>query len=89
MTRWIPIVIVLFLLSGCGFTQTGDTIRTFVKEGSLQVMSEGLNNALWFQCELAAIGVLKRKFQISAEMANAYNTICDVPSEARVIKSSD
>ena len=89
MTRYKPIFIVLFLLAGCGFTQTGDTIRTLVKEGSLQAMSEGLNNALWFQCELAAIGAVKRKFQISAEMADAYNTICDVPTEARVIKSSD
>ncbi len=87
MTRWIPIAIVLFLLAGCGFTQTGDTIRTLVKEGSLQAMSEGLNNALWFQCELAAIGAVKRKFQVSAEMADAYNTVCDVPSEARIIKS--
>lgn len=81
-----PIVIIALLaLAGCGLTPYGDVARDFASTKGAQAMDEGLVNAEWFMCNAASIGAVKRRYGKTAESANAYNAICGLTGEARIV----
>lgn len=77
--------IVALTLGACGFTPQGDLVRDVVREKGAQAYDEGLENSLWFICNAASIGSVRRRFGASADSAAAYRALC-APS-ADVIQS--
>lgn len=69
-------IILLILVSGCGFTSQGNLVRQGVKTYGAQAMDEGLANAEWFVCFAASVGSIRRKYGVSADRAAAYNDFC-------------
>ena len=74
-----------FLLVGCGFTGTGEIVRTGVAERGAQAYDEGLVNAEWFMCNAASIGSVKRRYGRSQDTADAYRALCDGEADVDVI----
>lgn len=72
----IAATVVLPLLSGCGFTPQGDLARDVIREKGAQAYDEGLDNSLWFVCNAASVGSVRRRFGGSADQAAAYNALC-------------
>ena len=60
-------------LAGCGITPQGDLVRDVLRERGAQAYDEGLANSLWFVCNAASVGSIRRTF--SGNM-DAYNAIC-------------
>ena len=73
----LGISIALLLLSGCGFTATGDWVRDTIKVKGAQAYDEGLANAEWELCEMSSIGSIKRRYGTSLDRSFAYNEFCD------------
>lgn len=63
-------------LAGCGFTPQGDLARDIVREKGAQAYDEGLENSIWFLCNAASVGSIRRRFGASQESAAAYNALC-------------
>lgn len=63
-------------LTGCGFTTSGDVIRTTISKKGAEVMDQGLVNAEWFMCNAASVGAVQRRYGGSPELADAYETLC-------------
>ena len=85
MKHWLSIAIVLLLLAGCGFTATGDAVRGLATTKGAQAYDEGLENAVWFQCQMASVGSVQRYFGRSEEFASAWRTLCLDNPDARII----
>ena len=66
----------VLLLAGCGFTSTGDRIRTGVAEEGAAAYDSGLETAEFFQCRAASVGSVIRRYGKSEELAAAWRTIC-------------
>jgi hypothetical protein len=60
------LVLLVLLLSGCGFTPEGTAIEKAVKVGGAQVFDKGLEHAEWFICDAASIGSVQ-----------AYRELCE------------
>lgn len=71
------------LLAACGFTPQGDLIREVVKQGTQKAGEAGLKNAVWFICEGAPVGAVKRMY--GGDKADAYNRLCDRGSAENII----
>lgn len=67
------IVALALSLSACGFTPEGDVTRAAVKDKGAQAYDEGLANSLWFLCNAASVGSIRRTF---GRNMDAYNAIC-------------
>ena len=84
-----PIIILLACLSvalgACGFTGQGDLARQAISEGGAQAMDEGLRNAEWFMCSAASIGSVKRRYGKTQDTADAYNTLCGLEGDSRIV----
>lgn len=73
--KLVTVVTVLFL-SACGFTPQGDFARDMVREKGAQAYDEGLENSLWYICNAASVGSIRRRFGVSVEAAAAYQALC-------------
>ncbi len=71
------------LLGACGFTPQGNLIREVVKQGAQKAGDAGLQNAVWFLCEAAPVGSVKRRY--GGDKAEAYNRLCDRGSAENII----
>ena len=60
-------------LSACGFTPQGDLVREAVRDKGAQAYDEGLANSVWFICNAASVGSIRRTF---GRNMDAYNAIC-------------
>jgi hypothetical protein len=69
-------VIMMLSLAGCGFTPQGDLVRDLVKEKGAQAYDEGLENSIWFICNAASVGSIRRRFGGTADSAAAYRALC-------------
>jgi len=83
MNRYIPIILAL-MLTGCGFTPQGDLIRDVVKQGAQKAGEAGLKNAVWYICEAAPVGAVKRMY--GGEKADAYVKLCERGGGGNIIK---
>lgn len=72
MIRSLAIAAAL-LLGACGMTPQGDLVRDVVRERGAQAYDEGLANSLWFMCNAASVGSIRRTF--GKNMA-ACNELC-------------
>jgi hypothetical protein len=73
-----PAIIALALvLAGCGITPEGDIARGVVREKGAQAYDEGVANSLWFLCNAASVGSVRRAF---GKNMTAYNDICSEPA---------
>lgn len=79
----LALVAALLLLGGCGFTPQGDLIRDVVKQGTQKAGEAGLRNAVWFLCEAAPVGAVKRMY--GGEKADAYVKLCEAGSAGGII----
>lgn len=79
------VAMMLISLAGCGFTPQGDLVRDAIRDKGAQAYDEGLENSLWFICNAASIGSVRRRFGGSADSASAYRALC-APS-ADVVRS--
>lgn len=70
------ILLASLLLASCGFTPQGDMVRDLVKEKGAQAYDEGLANSVWFMCNAASVGSVRRTF---GDRMEAYNTLCTEP----------
>jgi len=75
-------------LGGCGFTGTGDSVRQGVATKGAQAYDEGLANSVWFICNAASIGSVKRRWGRTQEDANAYKAICDGADGVDILEPS-
>jgi hypothetical protein len=75
------------ILSGCGQTPQGDMIRDLVKTRGAEVMDNGVDNALYFVCDVATIGSIRRRFGQSADSARMYAQLCSPVAGGDVILS--
>lgn len=73
--KTVAVIAVLFL-SACGFTPQGDLARDVVREKGAQAYDEGLENSLWYICNAASVGSVRRRFGVSPEAAAAYQSLC-------------
>ena len=71
--RTLTALALALAVSGCGFTPQGELVRGVVREKGAQAYDEGLANSLWFMCNAASVGSIRRTF--GNNMA-AYNAIC-------------
>jgi hypothetical protein len=74
-----PIVIALGLvlfLTGCGLTQTGDTIRNVIAVKGAEVADQSLANSEWGVCTGTSMGAVMRRYGQSAERMGAYVEFC-------------
>lgn len=76
MTR-AAIVVAALALAGCGFTPQGDLVRDVVRERGAQAYDEGVANSIWFLCNAASVGSIRRTFATRME---AYNELCADPA---------
>jgi hypothetical protein len=67
------IILASLLLASCGFTPQGDLVRSVVREKGAQAYDEGLANSLWFMCNTASVGSIRRTF---GKQMDAYNALC-------------
>lgn len=67
------IVALALSLSACGFTAQGDFAKDTIREKGAQAYDEGLVNSLWFICNAASVGSIRRTF---GRNMDAYNAIC-------------
>lgn len=74
--RHAAILAAALALAGCGFTPEGDIVRSAVKERGAQAYDEGIANSLWFICNAASVGSVRRNF---AKSMDAYNALCAEP----------
>ena len=70
------IILASLLLASCGFTPQGDLVRGVVREKGAQAYDEGLANSLWFMCNAASVGSIRRAF---GKNMDAYNSLCSEP----------
>lgn len=61
------------ILSACGFTPQGDLARDVIREKGAQAYDEGLANSVWFLCNAASVGSIRRTF---GNRMDAYNALC-------------
>ncbi|NIA67593.1 hypothetical protein HBA54_03220 [Pelagibius litoralis] len=66
----------LFLVSGCGFTEFGDTVRETVKVRGADAADTTIDNLEWGLCNAASIGSINRTYGTSDEDANRYRDFC-------------
>ena len=76
-------------LTACGFTSFGDTVRQGVAEEGAQAYDEGLANAVWFMCNAASVGSIKRRYGRTKEDAAAYKAICDGQDGVNIIEPEE
>ena len=79
----LALVAALLFLGGCGFTPQGDLIRDVVKQSTQKAGEAGLQNAIWFLCEAAPVGAVKRMY--GGEKADAYVKLCEAGSAGGII----
>lgn len=76
-------ILLALMLAGCGFTPQGNLIREVVKQSTQKAGDVGLQNAIWFLCEAAPVGSVKRRY--GGDKADAYNRLCDRGSAENII----
>lgn len=69
----IILVALALSLSACGITPQGDLVREVVRDKGAQAYDEGLANSIWFICNAASVGSIRRTF---GRNMDAYNAIC-------------
>ena len=74
---YIPIVVLLLLVSGCGFTQKGDFARDTALSKGAQAYDEGLDNAELYICTIASVGSVMRRYGRTQATADAWRAICE------------
>ena len=77
------------LLAGCGLTEQGDAVRTYAQERGKEVADQTLENSVWYMCNAASVGSIKRRYGVSEEKAAAYNELCEQDGPADVITGED
>jgi predicted small secreted protein len=75
--KFAVVVLIALSLSGCGFTAQGDFARDVVRDKGAQAYDEGLMNSIWFICNAASVGSVRRIF---GKSMTAYNDICMEPA---------
>lgn len=89
MLKVLGVVVVAVSLTGCGLTGFGDNIRENIQERGRDVADQSLENSMWFLCSAASIGSIKRRFGVNADMAQAYNAVCEEGSAVTVITGEE
>ena len=73
MKKTIVAIGLALSLSACGFTPQGELVRGVVRERGAQAYDEGLANSVWFICNAASVGSIRRMF---GDRMDAYNALC-------------
>ncbi len=69
-------LVTLALLAGCAQTPEGQIVRDVVKTRGAAIADAGLENAMWFACNAATIGSVRRMFGRDATSAINYRALC-------------
>ena len=72
------------LLAACGFTETGTRARDIAANEGAKAYDEGLANAEFFICRAASVGSIQRRYGRTAEIAQAWRTLCLGDGDAAV-----
>lgn len=72
----LVLIALSFVLSGCGWTPWGDSIRNAVSSYGAQAYDEGLANSQFFICKAASVGSVMRLYGKSQATADAWRTLC-------------
>lgn len=71
-------VLFALIVSGCGFTEQGNLIRSAVAERGADAYDEAIVNSMWMLCYGASIGSVDRMFGRSPETAETYKAFCAI-----------
>ncbi len=88
MRLYAPIFLAAMLagpLAGCGFTEAGDEARVAISNEGAQAYDKGLANSEWFLCQAASVGSIQRRYGRSADLAQAWRTLCLGDAEADIL----
>lgn len=69
-------MILVLVLSSCGFTQEGDLLREAVRTYGAQAYDEGLENAEFYICRAASVGSIVRRYGQDAKLFSAWRALC-------------
>jgi len=72
----LVVIACLMLLSGCGFTESGDLYRDVSQKKAAKVADQTLENAYWMTCYASSVGAVRRKYGTSQENAFIYHNFC-------------
>lgn len=80
----------IILVSGCGLTDSGDTFRNYFQEKAAKVTTQTLDNAVWFICDAASVGSIRKRFGSSPQTAFIYHNFClrGINPKANIINPS-
>ncbi len=78
---WCVIISLMLLLSACAGGISGSPIA---QKGAV-VSDTALKDAVWWTCQGASIGAVKRMYQTSAERASLYREFCEGSGTANVV----
>ncbi|MFQ6019050.1 MAG: hypothetical protein ACE5KF_12755 [Kiloniellaceae bacterium] len=73
------------ILCACGFTPEGEALRRAVAGTGAMAADNALENVEWYMCEAASVGSIKRRYGATADLAKAYNRLCDRGSSAEIV----
>lgn len=76
------VVTLLVLTAGCGLTPEGTLVRSTVETEGAKVYDEGLANSLWFICNAASVGSIRRYIGTDTAKADAWVVLCTDSSQA-------
>jgi|TARA_R110000824_G_scaffold57946_7_gene157238 hypothetical protein len=63
------------LLSGCG---TVDAFKVGVRNSGARAYDSALDSAVYFQCEAASAGAVRRMFAANEDLWEAWKTTCGI-----------
>ena len=66
----------VILVSGCGLTDKGNAFRNYFQEKAAIATTQMLDNSVWYTCEAASIGSIRKRFGSSQQTAFIYHNFC-------------
>ena len=73
----VLLLLLLALLSGCGFTPEGNAVRGAIQLYGAQAADAEAENLEWALCNGVSIGAVKRKYPPGSKKRAGYDAFCD------------
>jgi hypothetical protein len=79
-------VLLLSLVTGCGFTPQGEIIRGEILQQGAKAYDAGIDNAEVFVCQAASVGSIKRRYWRSQQDFDTWVRFCEIGAGMRALR---